>query len=395
MTLLFFTVLIDLIGFGIIIPILPFMAPQLGASYTDVFMITAIYSLCTAVINPFWGKMSDRFGRKPVLLVCLGGACVSYLMLAFCTTLIAVYLVRAFAGLMAGNFGVASAMVADMTDAENRAKGMGMIGAAFGLGMTIGPGLGGVLSGVEANFVIPSFVAAGLSFVAMLCGMFFLKESLDVESRAENARHSKANPLSILGMLRQTGNMLLVLQYLLLNSCVSLMTVMFPIWTGALLGWTPVEVGYTLVVQGFIMALMQGTLIGPLSKFFGELRFLLMGIGLLVVGTLLASQAMTVSTIVISFFVSLTGATFCTPVMNSITTKRTPPQLRGRMLGLTSSMGAMGRVVGPAVGALMMKFSGFEAAWLFAATVAVLYGAWAFSQLRRYGINVKDIAEQT
>ncbi|ARN73368.1 MFS transporter [Oceanicoccus sagamiensis] len=390
MAILFFTVLIDLIGFGIIIPILPFMAPQLGASYTDIFMITAVYSLFTALFNPFWGKMSDRFGRKPILLTCLGGACLSYIALSFCTTLLAVYLVRAFAGIMAGNFGVASAMMADITTPEDRAKGMGMLGAAFGLGMTIGPGLGGVLSGKEASFVMPALVAAGLSFAAIIAGIFLLKESLTPEKRKENAAHRDANPLSVFGMLKQTGNRLLACQYFLLNSCVSLLTTMFPIWTGALLGWTPVEVGYTLVIQGFIMALMQGTIIAPLSKKLGEFRFLFIGISILVVGCLFASQATAFSTIVLSFFIALTGATFCTPVMNSITSKRTPMPLRGRMLGTTASMGALGRVFGPLMGALMMQVGGFAMAWIFSAIAATLFGIWAVSQLRIYGAFLKE-----
>ncbi len=394
MAILFFTVLIDLIGFGIIIPILPFMAPQLGATYTDIFMITAVYSLFTALFNPFWGKMSDRFGRKPILLTCLGGACLSYVALSFCTTLLGVYLVRAFAGVMAGNFGVASAMMADITSGEDRAKGMGMLGAAFGLGMTIGPGLGGVLSGAEASFVMPALVAAGLSFTAIIAGSILLKESLTEEKRREHAGHREANPMSVWGMLQQTGNTLLAAQYFLLNTCVSLMTVMFPIWTGDLLGWTPVEVGYTLVIQGFIMALMQGTIIAPLSKKFGELRFLLTGITILIVGCVFASQAFEMTTVVLSFFVALTGATFCTPVMNSITSKRTPLPLRGRMLGTTASMGALGRVFGPLMGALMMKVAGFTAAWIFAAVIALIFSLWAVSQLRIYGSFIKDQSEE-
>jgi MFS family permease len=292
---------------------------------------------------------------------------------------------------MAGNLGVASAMMADITTAENRAKGMGMIGAAFGLGMTIGPGMGGILSGKEANIMLPALVAAGLSFAAIIAGKVFLQESLSAEKRRDNARHRQDNPISVLKMIEQTGNRLLVFQYFLLNSCLGLLTVIFPIWTGALLGWTPVEVGTTLVVQGLILAIMQGAMVAPMAKRYGELRFLMVAVVILAIGCLLASQASSVPTVVLSFFVSMTGATLCLPLINSITTKRTPLQYRGRMLGTTSSVGALGRVFGPASGALMVELFGFDMAWIFAGTMALLFSLWVAGQLRRFGSFVEDI----
>ena len=178
MPVLFLTVVIDLIGFGIMMPILPFLAPQLGGNDFDIAMIILIYSLFAGLCGPFWGKLSDRFGRKPIILCCLGGTAISYLLLAYSESLAAVYASRAFCGIMAGNFGVASAMIADMTTAENRAKGMGLIGAAFGMGMVIGPFLGGVLAGDDMSFARPSLAAAALSLLAMIAGAITLKESL-------------------------------------------------------------------------------------------------------------------------------------------------------------------------------------------------------------------------
>ena len=187
MAVLFLTVVIDLIGFGIIIPIIPFLAPQLGGNDTDIALVIATYSICAAISGMFWGKLSDRYGRKPIILICLGGTAIAHLMLAFSTSLTIMYLARALTGLMAGIFGVATAMIADITTVENRAKGMGLIGAGYGVGFVIGPFIGGLLSGDDMSVMRPGLAAAGFSLAAMIAGAFILKESLPAEKRAAHA----------------------------------------------------------------------------------------------------------------------------------------------------------------------------------------------------------------
>lgn len=384
MPVLFLTVVIDLIGFGIIIPILPFMAPALGASNFDIALIIAIYSVFAGVAGPFWGKLSDRIGRKPVLLICLGGAAVSYVLLAFSTTLTMLYIARSLAGVMAGNFGVASAMVADFSKPENRAKSMGLIGAAFGIGMVIGPFLGGILAGDDGNFMLPGLFAAALSTTAILAGIFFLKESLTPEQRQKNAEHraEHGDGGSIFRMLRESKNTLLAAQYFLTNGCHTTVSYLFPLWVGAFLGWGPKEVGFVFGAQGIAMAVLQGGMIGWLVKKFGELKLLLIGASLMTTGLTIASSATGSVSILLGFFAAITGGTICTPVLNALVANRTAIHLRGRMLGTTSSSAAFGRVFGPLIGGVMLSLFDFNIAWLAGATMALLIVTWAASQLR-------------
>lgn len=384
MPVLFATVLIDLIGFGIIIPILPFMAPPLGASHFDIALIIAIYSICGALVGPFWGRLSDRIGRKPVLILCLAGGALSYVMLAFSKTLAMLYVARALAGLMAGNFGVASAMVADIAKPEQRAKYMGMIGAAFGLGMIFGPFLGGILADDHGNFFRAGLAAAALSATAIVAALLFLRESLTPELRAEQARQQQqhGNGGSIWQMLRSSGNTLLASQYFLGNSCHTAVSYLFPLWVGSLLGWGAKEVGMVFGAQGLAMVAVQAGLIGLLVRRLGELRLLLLGSLVMAGGFVIAALADSQAAILLGFFTAITGGTVCTPVLNALVANRTPVHLRGRMMGTTSSMSACGRVFGPLMaGALLSQF-GFHWAWIGGAMAAVLMTAWAHSQLQ-------------
>lgn len=382
--LLFATVLIDLIGFGIIIPILPFMAPTLGASNFDIALIIAVYSVCGGIVGPWWGRLSDRIGRKPVLLICLGGTGLSYLLLAFSQTLAMLYASRILAGLMSGNFGVASAMIADLSPPQERAKAMGLLGAAFGLGLVIGPFLGGVLAGDEGRYMQVGLVAAGMSLCALIAGIFLLQESHSSESRASaKAENLAAGKLSLWRMLQNNGNTLLAVQFFLQNSCHTTVSYLFPLWVGAYLGWGAKEVGMVFGIQGIAMAVLQGGLIGRLVRRMGELPLLLTGAGLMSLGFVVATQADSAPLILVAFFTTITGGTLCTPVLNALVANRTPNHLRGRMLGTTSSSAAFGRVAGPLLGGVLLSLTDFHWAWLGGAAAALLIASWTVAQIRR------------
>ncbi|MEP1029729.1 MAG: MFS transporter, partial [Alphaproteobacteria bacterium] len=190
MLAIFLIVVVDLIGFGIIIPLLPFYGEHFQADPQTVGLLMATYSLAQFISAPLWGRLSDHAGRRPVLLLSLAGAAAAYVWLAFADALWMLFMARALGGLMAGNISAAFAYMADITTKENRAKGMGLIGAAFGIGFILGPAIGGILAGPDpltADYRSPALAAAGLSLFALLLGIVRLPESLSVEVRARAA----------------------------------------------------------------------------------------------------------------------------------------------------------------------------------------------------------------
>ena len=370
MPILFGVVLLDLIGFGIVIPILPFLSPQLGADKVDIALIIVTYAVCAGLCGPYWGRLSDRLGRKPVIMICLAGAALSYVLLASASQLWMIYAARGFAGLMAGNFGVASAMMADITRPEDRARGMGMIGAAFGLGMVLGPVLGGLLAGDQGSFALPCLAAGCMSVLAIGAAALFLPESLSSEKRAANRKQQKKGiQESIYSLLRRTGNRLLVLQYVLHNACVSSITYLFPLWAGDHLSWGARQVA--------IMIVMQAGVLGPAVRLWGERKLLRFGVTFLFLGLLLAFFAQTMELMVGAIIIAMSGATLCMPILNSITSHRTPAEFRGRILGTTSAAASWGRVLGPLLAGMSLSLMGYGAAWVGCICIATLYLCWA------------------
>ena len=386
MPILFGVVLLDLIGFGIVIPILPFLSPQLGADELDIALIIVTYAACAGISGPFWGKLSDRRGRKPVIMICLAGGALAYVALGLASELWMIFAARGFAGLVAGNFGVASAMMADITGPENRAKGMGLIGAAFGLGMVLGPLLGGLLAGEDGSFTLPCIFAGVMSLLAIAAAAKFLPESLPAQKRAANRAMQKSpDRISTITMLRQSGVRMFVFQYVLHAAAVSSATYVFPLWVASELGWSAREVGMVFGVQGLIMVLLQGGAMGALVRVLGEWRLLCITVSMFFAGLLLATSAGSMPVMVASMFISMSGATMCMPLLNTIITQRTPAQFRGRLLGTTAAASAWGRVFGPLLSGLVLGVIGFSSTWGIWALVVFFYMVWVLRESARSG----------
>jgi DHA1 family tetracycline resistance protein-like MFS transporter len=256
---------------------------------------------------------------------------------------------------------------------------MGLIGAAFGSGIVLGPMLGGLLSGHNASFTLPCVVAGGMSLLAILAAAFFLAESLPRGKRVQNREHQRgARSVSIYNLLQQTGNRLFVSQYVFHQAAVSSITYLFPLWMGDVLGWRAREVGIVFGIQGALMIIFQGGLLGPLARLLGEWRVLRLAIFVLLLGLLSASLANTMHSMVGSIFLAMTGATLCIPMLNTIVSYSTTLQYRGRMMGITSSASSWGRVVGPLVAGTSLGLLGYSGAWLVSATIVSIYFVLSF-----------------
>jgi MFS family permease len=317
-------------------------------------------------------------------MICLAGAAVSYVMLAFASALWMIFVARGFAGAMAGNFGVASAMMADITTPQNRARGMGLIGSAFGLGLVLGPLLGGLLAVDGDSFTLPCIVAGGMSVLAVVAAALFLPESLSAEKRAANSANQKGGQQgSVIQMLRATGNRMLVFQYTLHNAFVSSATYIFPLWAGDVLGWNAREVGIVFGVQGAVMVILQGVVLGPAVNAVGEVRLLRLGLTTCLIGLMIAVFADTAPYMVAATIIALSGTTLCMPLLNTIISHSTPAEVRGRMMGTTGAASSWGRVAGPLIAGTNLAFFGYSGAWIGCIFIVFFYFLWAWSLQER------------
>lgn len=386
--LVFSVIVVDLIGFGILIPILPFLSPALGGNEVDVALIISIYSLFAGLLAPFWGALSDRIGRKSVLMICLFGGAVSYLLLAFSSELWMLYAARSLGGVMAGSLPVASALMADVSRPERRAKAMGLVGTAFGLGLILGPLIGGLLAGDENAVLVPGLFAAGLSLVSVVLAGLLLEGKLpSIPDRGDGTVHKPVTEKvkeSLPGFVRRHGAGWLAFQYLLHTTAVSAAIYLSPLWLAAFLNWGPREVGMLFGLVGVSMILIQGVLIGWLTRTFGLIRVLAVGAAVFagsLTATTFASGAFAQASLIVLAF---TGATCCLPVLNTIASSLTEASERGRMMGVTALTSSAGRVSGPIVIGGVLALAGYDAAWLVTAVPVLGVLVWSQTDAKRH-----------
>lgn len=357
MSVLLATVFIDLVGFGMIFPILPFYAQSYGANAFTIMVLVATYSAGQMFAGPLWGRMSDRYGRKPILLLTLFGGALSYIWFAFAPNLTHLFLARGLGGIMSGNIAVAHAYAADITQPEDRARAIGKIGAAFGLGFVAGPALGGLLfqpdSG-SAGFTWPFLAAAAMSMIAMLMGIFILREPKTRQGTATKTAGSFAVVFAAAG---KNGIPLLISLYLLVTISFTTLIAVFPLWVQARIGWGPLQVGYAYAWIGLLIAGMQGGLIGPLTRRLGETGVFVIGACSLLIGLYLAIYVTSPLTFAANAVLLCAGSSFCQPILTTLTSQRLGPEHQGAVLGLQGAVASFGRIISPPIaGIIFLRF---------------------------------------
>lgn len=358
----FLSILIDLIGFGIILPLLPFYATSFGATPFTIAMLASIFSIAQFVMAPVLGGLSDRIGRKPVFLACTLISALAYLGLALADSLIMVFLARALSGIGAGKVGVAQAIIADATPPDQRARSMGKLGAAFGIGMILGPILGGLLTGPDPlapNYALPSLAAAAASLSAFCVAIFKLPETLS--SRA--AAHASPNPLGNLDKLTRAAMILILVQFAI-HFVFSQIETLFPIFGSDRFGWHAFEVGIAFTFIGVVVVTMQGGLIGPLTRRFGESNLLRTGMLLLALGTLMAAWVYSVPIMAISILFTSSGFALINASIASLISKAADPEHQGLTMGAAQSLSALARVVGPMFGGYLYEHVRMETPYI-------------------------------
>ena len=380
--LVFFVIVVDLIGFGIVIPILPFLSPHLGGGTDDVAFILVSYSVTAALVAPLWGRLSDRLGRRLILFICLLGGAASHFLLAASDALWMVYLARAVAGAMAGSLPVATALIADASTPDQRSRAMGLIGRAFGIGLILGPVIGGVLARSETDFALPCIFAGVLSASAAVLALVLLPKPVPTSQPqvGESVAGDVAPLPSLRAMLGASGVGLFVLQFALHTCAVSASIYLFPLWVSQGLGWTAHEVGLFFGLVGVVMIVTQGNFLGRMTDRFGTiwvLRAAAVTFSLSLLLSTVASGALAMGALGLLAF---SAATLCLPVLNTIASHAVPAPWRGQFFGVTASSASFGRVGGPLIAATLLAQGDFGLAWLGTSAIVMLVVGWSILQ---------------
>ncbi|HXP31870.1 MAG TPA: MFS transporter [Stellaceae bacterium] len=384
MGILFLIVFIDLVGFGIVIPLLPYYGLHFSASPLEVTMMMACYSLAQLFSSPLLGRLSDRVGRRPVLLASLLCSIASYIWLGFAGALWMLFAARLLAGAGAGNIAAAQAYIADVTSPEDRAKGMGMIGAAFGLGFTIGPAIGGVLAGsnpAAADLARPAFLAAALSAAAFLVTLVRLKESLPAEARNAPARLGRL-ALAKTALSRPVLGLLILLLFVAVSAFAGMETT-FALWANAGFGWGPMQVGLIFFYVGLLLAALQGGMIGRLSRRFGEARLVIAGSAVIAAGLLGLALASTLWAVLVATGLLAIGMGLLNPSLTSLVSREARADERGGIMGVSQSASSLARILGPAVAGAVFTGWGRNAPYYFGALIMAGVVAMALHLPRR------------
>jgi DHA1 family tetracycline resistance protein-like MFS transporter len=385
---MFLIVLVDILGFTIVIPLLPFYALHFDATPLEATLLVSVYAVCSLISTPIIGKLSDQYGRKPLLMYSQAGTCAGFLVLAFSNSLWMVVIGRILPGLSAGNLSIAQAYISDHTAPENRTKAFGVIGVAFGIGFMLGPALGGWLGKIALH--LPFIVAASLSALAMLCTYVLLPKEeppaaadLKPEMGPGGRRPSAFDWKTYAEYFGRPALRALYIQFFLFSFAFSCFFSGFALFAHLTpeLQWGPDEVGYLFAFAGFLGILLQGGLLGRLVKKYGEFKLSIFAFVASVVAYALVGLATTVTMLVISSVVNAFGQGILRPVLTARLTHAVARHEQGVVLGISGSLGSVAMFLSPPVGGVLLD-NNWLLAWALIPTIVSLLGliavlAWA------------------
>ncbi|MFI5236348.1 MAG: MFS transporter [Ignavibacteriales bacterium] len=378
LSLIFLTVFIDLLGFGILIPILPsFAIKELGVDEAAVGIAIAIYSLVQFIFNPILGRLSDKHGRKPVIVLCLFINALGYVIFAFTSSYLILLVSRVVAGVGGSSIAVAQAYIADVTTKETRSKGMGLIGSAFGLGFVFGPLIGGFLS--KLGYMETGLAAAAFSFIAFIVTIIFLPESLPDRSGFVETKRRILNIDAIIKTFKNPSLAILITLFFILTFSFANIYGTFALLGLQVYGFTDLQNGYMFGIVGLSSAMVQGGLIGPITKLLGKKRILYIGSFLIMVTLALIPYAGSFLWLAVdSIFLSL-GTGMLQPTLLSLISEVTSDAEQGITLGVNQSLSALARMFGPLWGGFTFEYFGYPfpfltgAAFMFLIVLAAIF----------------------
>jgi MFS transporter, DHA1 family, tetracycline resistance protein len=359
LVIIFITIFIDLVGFGIVIPVLPLYAKEFNASETTVGILLAIYSAMQFIFSPILGKLSDRVGRKPVLLYSLIGTSIGFVLMGLAPrmpfgfalfglapTLVWLFIARIIDGISGGNISTAQAYIADVTPPEQRSRGMGLIGAAFGLGFIFGPAIAAVMSHISPE--APFFFAAALAAANATAVYFLLPESLSPERRSQPG-HSA----TISRIFNESGSWHLkavMATYFFATVAFAMLTASFALFASRRFNFDVTHTGYLFTFVGVLGAIIQGGLIGRLVKTFGEKTLAVAGTAVFAASLFALPISASIPALVLASAGIAIGNSLTTPTLNGLASKSVSPAWQGRVLGVMASVASLARIIGPVLG---------------------------------------------
>jgi MFS family permease len=349
---IFLTVFIDLVGFGIVIPVLPLYAEHFHATPVAIGWLTGIYSGMQIIFMPILGRLSDRFGRRPILLVSLMGTAFGFVLMGAATALPLLFVARIIDGATGGNISTAQAYIADVTTPETRSKAMGLIGAAFGLGFTFGPMIGGILSRI--SYGAPFYFAAALAAGNAVLLYFILPESLSPEHRARP--HAKARVAEVFQHGDGKTFAVIAATNFFVITGFSIMTTLFALFTEKRFGYDAQQNGYIFGLIGILSVIMQGALIGRLVTMFGELTLMRVGVAGIGLSLLSLPFCSTLTLLLLACAGLALANGLSAPSINGLASQMIDRSWQGRALGVMQSAASFGRLVGPLLAGWFLMF---------------------------------------